>query len=352
MTSQRTAEGFSPAIRARSTEASVCPARFKTPPGCARSGNMWPGRRRSAGVVSGSIAVITVAARSAAEIPVVVLPRASTETVKAVPKLEVFCSTIGGSSSSSHLSAVSARQIKPRPSRAMKLIASGVAFSAARTRSPSFSRSSSSTMTTNRPSRSSSAARSIEAKGVSDPLIRAIFAQGGVRPAPRYRDCRFGHRRWARAASRRRSHEDCDLAPRRVLRRLDAGGSRGRSGRPNSRRADPDAGRDAHAGRPHADAHAGRRGASAGRRPHEDSPRVLRPPEPSGSAGRLRRRRLARLLGPPIRGSEILRGLAPGPSGLRAKPPAAPGTRSGRRRTFASNLRPGAGVSAAISILI
>ncbi len=113
-------------MRQRSTEASVWPARFSTPPVCARSGNMWPGRSRSDGRVFGSIAVRTVAARSAAEMPVVVRPRASIETVNAVPKFEVFSSTIGGSPSSSQRSSVSARQIRPRPSRAMKLIASGV----------------------------------------------------------------------------------------------------------------------------------------------------------------------------------------------------------------------------------
>ena len=40
-----------------------------------------------------------VAARSAAEMPVVTLPRASIETVKAVPKVEVLSSTISGRSS-------------------------------------------------------------------------------------------------------------------------------------------------------------------------------------------------------------------------------------------------------------
>ena len=173
MISQRTADGFRPAIRARSTEASVCPARFSTPPACARSGNMWPGRFRSEGLVAGSIAVSTVAARSAAEMPVVVRPRASIETVKAVPKFDVFSSTIGGSSSSAQRSSVSARQMRPRPSRAMKLMAWAVAFSAARTRSPSFSRSSSSTTTTNLPARRSSMACSMEENGVSDmnPLL-------------------------------------------------------------------------------------------------------------------------------------------------------------------------------------
>ena len=184
MISQITADGSSPAIRARSTEASVCPARFRTPPDCARSGNMCPGRSRSAGRVLGSMAASTVLARSAAEMPVVVRPRASIETVNAVPKLEVFCSTMGGSSRASQRSPVRARQTRPRPSRAMKLIASGVTFSAARTRSPSFSRSSSSTTTTRRPAWSSSTALSIEANGdgvliPANSLTGKLRAQGG-----------------------------------------------------------------------------------------------------------------------------------------------------------------------------
>ena len=80
-----TAAGMSPAIRARSIEASVWPARLRTPPFRARSGNVCPGRSRSCGFVRGSTSVRTVWARSAAEMPVVVFPRASTETVKAVP---------------------------------------------------------------------------------------------------------------------------------------------------------------------------------------------------------------------------------------------------------------------------
>ncbi len=48
MISQITPEGFSPAIRARSTEASVCPARTSTPPLRARSGKTWPGRAKIA----------------------------------------------------------------------------------------------------------------------------------------------------------------------------------------------------------------------------------------------------------------------------------------------------------------
>ncbi len=178
MISQSTADGFIPAMRARSTEASVCPARFNTPPRWARSGNMCPGRFRSAGRVAGSMAVRTVAARSAAEIPVVVRPRASMETVKAVPKFDVFSATIGERSSASQRSSVSARQIRPRPSRAMKLIASGVTVSAARTRSPSFSRSSSSTTTTNFPARRSATACSMGAKGEPGSVGIRPFSHG------------------------------------------------------------------------------------------------------------------------------------------------------------------------------
>src|SRR5258706_15867182 len=59
-----------------------------------------------------------------------------------------------------------ARQMRPRPNLAMKLINSGVTFSAAMQRSPSFSRSSSSTMITTSPRRYSSAASSTVAKGM------------------------------------------------------------------------------------------------------------------------------------------------------------------------------------------
>ncbi len=78
-------------MRARSTAASVWPARTSTPPFRALSGNMWPGRARSAGRVAGSIAVSTVAARSLADMPVLVTPLASIETQKAVSNRAVFC---------------------------------------------------------------------------------------------------------------------------------------------------------------------------------------------------------------------------------------------------------------------
>src|SRR5208283_2227795 len=62
-------------------------------------------------------------------------------------------------------SSVSARQTSPRPYLAMKLMASGVTFSAASVRSPSFSRSSSSTTTIMRPARISSIASGTATNG-------------------------------------------------------------------------------------------------------------------------------------------------------------------------------------------
>src|SRR5437763_1384780 len=47
MISQMTPAGTSPASRARSTAASVWPARTSTPPSRARSGKTWPGWTRS-----------------------------------------------------------------------------------------------------------------------------------------------------------------------------------------------------------------------------------------------------------------------------------------------------------------
>ncbi len=76
--------------------------------------------------------------------PVVTPRAASTETVKSVRYISRFCATIRCSPSCSARSFEIGTQINPRPCIAMKLIAFGVAFSAAMTRSPSFSRSASS----------------------------------------------------------------------------------------------------------------------------------------------------------------------------------------------------------------
>ena len=106
------------------------------------------------------------AARSAALMPVVIPSRASTDTVNAVSNGDSFLAAIRSSPSSSQRSGVSARQISPRPSLAMKLIASGVANCAAIVRSPSFSRSSSSQTTIILPARISSRASSTVANGL------------------------------------------------------------------------------------------------------------------------------------------------------------------------------------------
>ena len=183
MISHTTPAGTSPASRARSTDASVWPARTRTPPSRARSGKMWPGWTRSCGVDDGSIATWMVCARSAAEIPVVTPSRASTETVNAVPRRASLRCVIGVSPSSSHRSPVRQRQISPRACVAMKLTASGVANWAATTRSPSFSRSGSSTTTTIFPFRMSSTASSMEANGVTAELTAASPPGAARRPS-------------------------------------------------------------------------------------------------------------------------------------------------------------------------
>ena len=95
MISQMTPAGMRPAMRARSTEASVWPARTRTPPLRARSGKTWPGRARSLGLELGLMATWMVWARSAAEMPVVTPSRASMDSVKAVPKREVLSWVMG-----------------------------------------------------------------------------------------------------------------------------------------------------------------------------------------------------------------------------------------------------------------
>jgi len=93
--------------------------------------------------------------------PVVVPLAASIETVKAVPYRDLLSLTIIGSPRRSIFSGVMERHKSPLPYLVMKLTASGVTFSAAIVRSPSFSRSSSSTSITIRPCLTSSTAASI-----------------------------------------------------------------------------------------------------------------------------------------------------------------------------------------------
>ena len=77
---------------------------------------------------SGSMAASTVAARSAAEMPVLTSCLASIDTQNAVSNGVVLALTASGISSSSSRWPVIDRQISPRPCFAMKLIASGVTF--------------------------------------------------------------------------------------------------------------------------------------------------------------------------------------------------------------------------------
>ena len=98
-------------------------------------------------------AACMVRERSAAEMPVVTPSAASIDTVKLVCMLEPFLSTIEVRLSCRQRASVSVKQIRPRPCLAIKLMCSGEANCAARTKSPSFSRSSSSTKITMRPLR-------------------------------------------------------------------------------------------------------------------------------------------------------------------------------------------------------
>ncbi len=165
-TSQMTAASLSPASRARSTLPSVWPARTSTPPSRARRPSMWPlPRTRSAGVELSSMATATVRARSKAEMPVVMPVRASNFTVNGVALGSALTPAIGSRCNRSQKAGAMARQTMPQALRIMKLITSGVAFSAAMTRSPSFSRLSSSTRTIIRPRRSSSSASSMLQNG-------------------------------------------------------------------------------------------------------------------------------------------------------------------------------------------
>src|SRR3954447_4634203 len=128
---------------------------------------MCPGRARSSGRVASSSNACTVVDRSAAEMPVVVPWRASTDTVNAVRWLSVLSATISGRRSSSRRRPSTGMQITPLVWRIMNAIFSGVMASAAMIRSPSFSRSASSTTITISPRATAATAFSISVKGIS-----------------------------------------------------------------------------------------------------------------------------------------------------------------------------------------
>lgn len=124
--SHMTATSLSPASRARSVAASVCPALLKTPPGFARSGKIWPGCTRSSPMVASSARSLMVSALSEALMPVVIPLAASTETVKFVLNDSRLLGTIMGNSSRMATDSVMGEQIKPRPYFVIKLTISGV----------------------------------------------------------------------------------------------------------------------------------------------------------------------------------------------------------------------------------
>ena len=96
--------------------------------------------------------------------PVETRSAASTLTVYAVPRASSLTSTMGGRSSRSAHSAGIGAQMNPLDQRTVHAIHSGVASSADRTTSPSFSRFSSSATITGRPARSASRASGMVAR--------------------------------------------------------------------------------------------------------------------------------------------------------------------------------------------
>ena len=158
--SQQRPASVRPARRHRSTVASVCPARTRTPPSRACNGNMCPGRRKSIGFDDGSAMARAVMPRSTAEMPVVV-EIWSTLTVKAVWWLSLLCVTICGRFSRSQSSRLIGIQMSPFAKEAIRFTFSVVANCAAQMRSPSFSRSGSSITNMHCPCLNASRASSI-----------------------------------------------------------------------------------------------------------------------------------------------------------------------------------------------
>ena len=109
---------------------------------------MWPGRVKSEAPTLPLARLRTVSVRSSAEMPVVVPCLKSTLTVKAVVWAESLSATIGARFSRLASARVIGVQTMPEVWRTMKAIFSGVQWTAATIRSPSFSRPSSSITTT------------------------------------------------------------------------------------------------------------------------------------------------------------------------------------------------------------
>src|SRR5208282_1096615 len=129
----------------------------------------------SAPLASSRTACKIVVERSCAEIPDPDARRAVIAVVNAVPSGAWLSPIIMLSPSRSMRAADIGRQMSPRPNRAMKLTASGVTFSAAMHKSPSFSRCSSSIRMIMWPRRVSSSASSIEMNG-SGAFLRGLIS--------------------------------------------------------------------------------------------------------------------------------------------------------------------------------
>uniref|UniRef100_A0A0A9G1I1 Riboflavin biosynthesis protein ribAB n=1 Tax=Arundo donax TaxID=35708 RepID=A0A0A9G1I1_ARUDO len=139
ITVERTDTGRKPANVTRSTDASVCPALFNTPPFRYLRGNMCPGLLRSLGLESGEARVRIVFALSAAETPVDMPTLASTVTVEAaaeISSISVIGDIIGIINLSMSSSFIPTEMI-PEPFLIMNAIDSGFTRVAAMTRSPS-----------------------------------------------------------------------------------------------------------------------------------------------------------------------------------------------------------------------
>ena len=145
MISQITAELFFFASFEISTEASVWPALTSTPPSLAIIGNTWPGDTISFLFTFFFDAILIVRALSFADIPVVIPFLASIETVKAVLFLDWLTGDIKVKFNLFACKLSKAKQIKPRPYFAIKLIFLALVSEVEITKSPSFSLFSSST---------------------------------------------------------------------------------------------------------------------------------------------------------------------------------------------------------------
>ena len=113
-----------------------------------------------------------VCARSAGEIPVEIPSAASMESVKLVPCCAPLASTINGRFNCLQRSRLSVKHTKPRAWVIIKLMSSARTWVAAITKSPSFSRSSSSIRITILPARISATSSSTVLSGINLHLHR------------------------------------------------------------------------------------------------------------------------------------------------------------------------------------